>query len=175
MDIFQLDAAGHIFISPDIDDWNPIRDYGITAVIDLDGHTDHGVPALLNHMLYIYFPFDDVRSLPDLEKLHAIAQLGASLVRQGHKVLAHCGMGHNRCALVAGLILRYLGMSGAEVVALIRQKRQGALYNKTFAAYLAECAVPHLRGGSSPVLAVPEQLSPGRNDLWTSSPKPLAA
>jgi hypothetical protein len=45
-------------------------------------------------------------------------------------------MGHNRSALLAGLILTSLGMPGADAVALLRQKRQGALYNKTFASYL---------------------------------------
>jgi protein-tyrosine phosphatase len=42
-------------------------------------------------------------------------------------------MGHNRSALLAGLILTYLGMTGYDAVTLLRQKRQGALYNKTFA------------------------------------------
>ena len=62
--------------------------------------------------------------------------MGATLVNGNLKVLSHCGMGHNRCALVAGLILTYLGMSGQDAVQLIRQKRQGALYNKAFAEYL---------------------------------------
>jgi hypothetical protein len=44
--------------------------------------------------------------------------------------------GPTRWAILAGLILTYLGMSGAEAVTLLRQKRQGALYNRHFAAYL---------------------------------------
>jgi uncharacterized membrane protein YadS len=38
-------------------------------------------------------------------KLRAIARLGASLIAEGHRVLSHCGMGYNRSALVAGLII----------------------------------------------------------------------
>ena len=56
-----------------------------------------------NHMFYVYFPIFD-EGLPDLKKLHAVARLGARLVANGEKVLAHCGMGFNRSALVAGLV-----------------------------------------------------------------------
>jgi protein-tyrosine phosphatase len=135
MDIFQIDEQGQVFISPDIDDWQPVTVHGITAVFDLDSDLDIGVPAVPNQLLYIYFPFED-KDLPDVHKLHELAKLGASLVKHGHRVLSHCGMGHNRSALLAGLILTYLGMTGADAVTLIRQKRRGALYNKTFASYL---------------------------------------
>jgi hypothetical protein len=52
------------------------------------------------------------------------------------RILVHCAMGHNRSALLAGVILTYLGMSGAEAVAQLRQRRHGALYNTHFATYL---------------------------------------
>jgi protein-tyrosine phosphatase len=51
-------------------------------------------------------------------------------------VLAHCGVGLNRSALMIALILRYLGMDGAAAVDRCRQRRPGALYNKVFADYL---------------------------------------
>ena len=84
---------------------------------------------------YVYFPICD-EGLPDLNKLHAMAKLGARLVANGEKVLAHCGMGFNRSVLVAGLVLTYLGMKGEDAVALLREKRPGALFNENFAAYL---------------------------------------
>jgi protein-tyrosine phosphatase len=136
MDLIALDDRGQLFISPSIDDWKPIEDHGITAVIDLEGDLDLGIPSVPNHMLYVYFPVYD-EDLPDLNKLHALAKLGAQLVGSGEKVLAHCGMGFNRSALVAGLMLTYLGMKGADAVALLRQKRPGALFNENFAKYLA--------------------------------------
>ena len=74
--------------------------------------------------------------LPNLNKLQAVAVLGAKLVRDGHRVLSHCGMGFNRSALVAGLILHQLGMPGTEVVARLRERRPGALFNDRFAAYV---------------------------------------
>jgi protein-tyrosine phosphatase len=137
MDLISLDESRRVFLSPAIDEWQPIEDQGITVVIDLEGDLDLGIPTVPNHMLYIFFPIYD-EDLPDLNKLHAVAKLGARLVKNGEKVLAHCGMGLNRSALVAGLILTYLGMTGSEAVALLRQKRPGALYNDNFADYLSK-------------------------------------
>ena len=90
MDLVPLDEHRQLFISPSIDDWKPIEDHGITAVIDLDGNLDLGIPNIPNHMLYVYFPIRD-EDLPDLNKLHALAKFGARLVANGEKVLAHCG------------------------------------------------------------------------------------
>ncbi|HTC41927.1 MAG TPA: dual specificity protein phosphatase family protein [Candidatus Acidoferrales bacterium] len=135
MDLVPVDEQCQLFISPSIDDWTSIENQGITAVIDLDGNLDLGIPNIPNHMLYVYFPICD-DDLPDLNKLHALAKLGARLVANGEKVLAHCGMGYNRSALVAGLVLTYLGMKGEDAVTLLRDKRPGALFNETFAAYL---------------------------------------
>ena len=104
--------------------------------MDLDGDLDLGIPNVPNHMIYIFFPIYD-EDLPDLNKLHALAKLGARLVANGERVLAHCGMGLNRSALVTGLILTYLGMKGEDAVRLLREKRPGALFNENFAAYLA--------------------------------------
>jgi hypothetical protein len=136
MDIFQIDEQKNLFISPEIDDWCLVQSLGITAVFDLDGDPDVGVPAVPNQMLYVFFPFEDARELPDLRKLHEIALLGVGLVKAGVKILVHCGMGHNRCALVTGVMLTYLGLSGEEAVTLIQSKRQGALYNREFASYV---------------------------------------
>ena len=143
MDLFQIDAEGQLFISPDVDDWRPIQEQAITVICDLDDDLDIGVPQIPDQILYIYFPFED-KDLPDLHRLHSVARLGAELMRNGHKVLSHCGMGHNRSALLMGVILTYLGMSGEEAVALIRQKRKGALYNMKFATYLQGLSLIHI-------------------------------
>ena len=136
MNIVCLDEAGCLFLSPKIEDWKYLDEHGITVVIDLEGEIDHGIPTVPNHILYVYFPIYD-EDLPDAAKLHAVAHLGASLVKSGHRVLSHCGMGFNRSALVAGLILMHMGLSGEETVQILRQKRPGALFNERFAEYLA--------------------------------------
>jgi protein-tyrosine phosphatase len=92
-------------------------------------------------VLYIYFPIYD-EELPNLAKLNAVADLGAGLIRSGHRVLSHCGMGFNRSALVAGLILCRLGMTGPEAVKRLRDRRQGALFNEVFAAHLESLGAP---------------------------------
>jgi len=142
MDLVQLDDRGQVFISPHIDDWGPLATAGISAVIDLDGGLDLCIPMVPNHVIYLYFPFNDAE-LPDLSKLHAVGRFGAELVKAGHKVLTHCGLGFNRSALVAGLILRYSdsGHTCATIVEHLRQRRPGALYNEVYASHLCACTL----------------------------------
>jgi hypothetical protein len=137
MELFQVDDHGRLFISPAIETWETVARYGIDTVIDLEGSLDACIPTSTNTCLYIYFPIDDDNEkLPNINKLRAVAKLGASLIADGHRVLSHCGMGYNRSALVAGLIMIELGMPGAEVVARLRERRPGALFNDGFAAFL---------------------------------------
>ena len=135
MSLCQVDDSGLLFISPVIRDWAPIRERGIDAVIDLEGELDHGVPTMPDGMLYLYYPIYD-EELPDLVRLDAVVTLGATLIGARRKVLSHCGMGFNRSALVAGLILNRTGVPGVEVVRSLRRCRPGALFNDRFAEYL---------------------------------------
>ena len=135
MDLFQVDDDGQLFISPVIEEWEELAPYGIDTIIDLEGGLDTCVPTNPGKCLYIYFPIYD-EELPNLAKLHAVAKLGAALLADGHRVLAHCGMGFNRSALIAGLILVERGMPGTHAVARLRERRPGALFNDIFAAYL---------------------------------------
>lgn len=141
--LFQVDDNQQLYISPVIDEWAKLAEYRVDTVIDLEGGLDHCIPTVPNTCLYIYFPIFD-EDLPTMAKLKGIAQLGASLIRDGHVVLSHCGMGFNRSALVAGLILTELGMSGREAVARLRERRPGALFNDAFATFL-ESIVPSVR------------------------------
>ena len=135
MQLFQVDDAGRLFISPAINDWDVLTRHNVDTVIDLEGDIDEGVPTCPNQCLYIYFPIFD-EDLPNLDKLHAVGDLGARIVMTGHHVLSHCGMGFNRSALVAGVILNKLGMPGPDVVQRLRERRPGALFNDSFADYL---------------------------------------
>ena len=80
MEVFPVDDLKRVFISPDVDDWRSIEKNNITAIIDLDGDLDIGVPSVPNHLVYVYFPILD-GELPDLQKLHSVARLGANLVQ----------------------------------------------------------------------------------------------
>jgi hypothetical protein len=139
MTLFQVDDAGCLFISPVLEDWAALRPHNIDVVIDLEGGLDECIPTKPGSCLYIYFPIFD-EELPDAARLDAVAMMGAHLVRNGHRVLSHCGMGFNRSALVAGRILHHLGMTGPDVVDRLRERRPGALFNDVFADHLRSLA-----------------------------------
>ena len=135
MVLFQVDDDARLFISPVIENWDVLAAHGIDVVIDMEGGLDECIPTKPGTCLYVYFPIFD-EELPDAARLEAVAIMGAHLVRTGHRVLSHCGMGFNRSALVAGRILHHLGMPGVEVVTRLRERRPGALFNDVFAAHL---------------------------------------
>ncbi len=135
MDLIQVDDDGQLYISPVIKEWSPVADAGIDTVIDLEGGLDQCVPTAPGACLYIYFPIFD-EDLPDLARLEGVAALGAHLIRSGHRVLSHCGMGYNRSALVAGRILHQLGMDGPSILKRLRERRPGALFNDVFAVHI---------------------------------------
>jgi len=59
----------------------------------------------------------------------------AGVLRQLSAIFDTRALGYSS-ALVAGIILTELGMSGAEAVSRLRERRPGALFNERFAAYL---------------------------------------
>jgi hypothetical protein len=137
MELFQVDDEARLFISPALDDWGALSALKIDVVIDMEGGLDECIPTLPGSCLYVYFPIYD-EQLPDLARLDAVAMMGAHLVRAGHRVLSHCGMGYNRSALVAGRILHHLGgVGGPAIVERLRERRPGALFNDIFAEHLS--------------------------------------
>lgn len=86
---------------------------------------------------YIHRPIkDSEREVPtEISELAGMVSRSSSV----SPVLVHCFGGINRCALVAGMAARLRsGMSGAEVLALLRSKRNRILVNPLFAKYLEE-------------------------------------
>ena len=130
-----MNAEGTLFVSGEIDDWEPLRQAKVDTIVDMDGDIDKGVPQSPNEILYVYYPILD-EELPDCDKLQAVGRLVAELVRTGHVVLVHCRMGFNRSNLVIATALTYLGMSGAQALAHLQKVRPGALYNENFARYV---------------------------------------
>jgi len=143
MKFYQVDDAGQLYISPAVSKWSSVSALGIDTVIDMEGGLDEWIPTTPDECLYLYFPIYD-ENLPSLTRLEAVGDFGAHLIAGGHRVLCHCGMGFNRSALVAGVILHKLGMTGSQAVERIRERRPGALFNQVFARYLAS-----LRSGLS--------------------------
>ena len=141
--LFPVDDAGRLFISPAIVEWESIHAADIRVIIDLEGDLDAGVSTRPGQLLYLYHPIYD-EDLPHLPTFHAVARMAADLMRNGHRVLAHCGMGYNRSALMAGVILTEMGVTGEQAVARLRERRPGALFNDTFASYLASLPAKHV-------------------------------
>ena len=135
-ELFPIDDDERLFISPIISDWSMVHDRGIEVIFDLEGDLDCGVSTRPGHLLYVYHHIYD-EDLPDLARMQGLAMLGAHLIRSGQRVLSHCGMGFNRSALLAGMILIELGMDGRAAVERLRERRPGALFNERFAEYLA--------------------------------------
>jgi protein-tyrosine phosphatase len=133
--IIQIGEYGKLYISADRNDWSVVIDYKVAVLMDLDGDLDCGVPSTPDQIIYLYFPIYD-EDLPNLERLHAIARFAADLCKRGESILTHCKLGLNRSALLVGVILTYLGLSGEAAIELLRERRPGALYNDTFADYL---------------------------------------
>jgi hypothetical protein len=135
MEIAPIDDDERLFVSSAIDDWPRIRDLGIQVVIDLESPVDEGLPTRAAEFIYVYFPIRD-GALPDVAALAALGRMGADLHRAGWRLLVHCGMGLNRSALLAGVILHALGWDGPDAVARLQQRRQGALFNEEFERYV---------------------------------------
>ena len=134
-----MNGEGTLFVSGEIDDWEPLRRANVDTLVDMDGDIDKGVPQSPNAILYVYYPILD-EELPDCDKLHAVGRLVAELVRTRHVVLVHCRMGFNRSNLVIATALTYLGLNGAQALAHLQKIRPGALYNENFASYV--CGLP---------------------------------
>ena len=89
-----------------------------------------------NGTMAVVYPFDDGDWLPDLEKLHELADTVNRFVDKG-PTLVHCSAGLNRSGLVTALALIKRGMQPVDAIALLRAKRgSDVLYNKTFSDWL---------------------------------------
>lgn len=134
-DVIQIEDFGKLYVSSDREDWTIVTEQKISLLIDMDGDLDKGIPTTPDKIIYIYYPILD-EDLPDLTKLHATARFAADLCRHRFDVLAHCQLGLNRSALLIGVILTYLGLTGEAALNLLRSRRPGALFNDVFAEYL---------------------------------------
>lgn len=75
-------------------------------------------------------------SAADQRKVIGAATHVASRWKRGARVLITCQAGLNRSGLVTALALRNLGIDRRVAVILIRQRREGALFNPLFVRYI---------------------------------------
>ena len=144
VDIVAVNAEGTLFVSGEIEDWEALTERGIDTIVDMDASVDAGLPQAPNSILYVYHPILD-EDLPNLAKIEALGRLVADLVSSNHRVLVHCRMGFNRSVLVIATALTYFGMSGAQVLLHLRERRPGALFNEAFANHVAALPARRIR------------------------------
>ncbi len=120
---------------------NDVRIDGIERswVVDLAGEMPGAYREQAGRFFVRVFPDLDteVAALPRLRETAAEIVLG-SRARNGtpERVYVMCHHGMNRSGLMAGLILRELGVGGAEAVTRILAARPGSLSNRAFRAIL---------------------------------------
>jgi protein-tyrosine phosphatase len=92
-------------------------------------------------LLVVHAPLDDSGPPPTGDELRiatSAARVVAKQLRDGHKTIVTCHMGINRSGLISALALHFhLGISGADALARVRQRRFGALTNRFFSQYLS--------------------------------------
>ena len=64
-------------------------------------------------------------------------------MQDGHQGLVHCALGRHRSGLMATLVVRVLlGLSGADALAYVRERRNRAANNEAFAGWLRSLPPP---------------------------------
>jgi protein-tyrosine phosphatase len=89
-----------------------------------------------------------VSSPPDPALTLRLAAMVAGLVDDGYQALVHCTFGRNRSGLVATLVVReLLGLSGRDALAHVRDRRDRAVNNESFARWLSSLTAPEGQSG----------------------------
>lgn len=110
--------------------------YDITVVVNVD-NGKKGDPArgrddefAFNFFgEYLHVPIGDNSTIAeDLADVQQAVHKAALAIRSGHAALTHCRYGVNRSGFVNALIIRELEQcTGAEALAMLRQRRPGAV------------------------------------------------
>jgi hypothetical protein len=120
-----------------------VRRTGIDVVLDLADPDAYPPAAEIEGLVYLKCPLVDAEDLPDPGVTLRLATLVAGLIGDGHRALVHCTFGRNRSGLLAGLVVReLLGLSGAEALAYVQRRRDRAVNNEGFAAWLRSLPSP---------------------------------
>jgi protein-tyrosine phosphatase len=122
-------------------DW--VRATGIDVVLDIADADAHPPAGATEGLLYVKAPLVDGAELPDEVLTRGLAELAARFLESGRRVFVHCTFGRNRSGLVASLIVReVLGVSGAEALRHVQARRDRAVNNRDFAAWLQSLPAP---------------------------------
>jgi len=122
-------------------DW--IREQGLDAVVDVSDADAHPPAGAVSDLIYLKCPLVDGEDLPDPAVTIPLAEMVGGLISEGHKVFVHCTFGRNRSGLLVTLIVRQvLGMPGADALDYVQARRDRAVNNEDFAAWLRSLPAP---------------------------------
>lgn len=124
-------------------DFGWVRRTGIDLVLDVADPDAYPPAAELAGLTYLKCPLVDAEAVPEPGLTLRLAGLVAGMVREGHQALVHCTFGRNRSGLMATLVVReLLGLSGAEALTYVRERRDRAANNEAFARWLRSLPPP---------------------------------
>ncbi len=124
-------------------DFGWVRELGIDVVVDLADADAHPPAEAIEGLIYLKCPLVDQDTLPDPGLTLRLAGLVAGLVRDGHLALVQCTFGRNRSGLMATLVVReLLGLSGAEALRHVRDRRDRVANNEVFGEWLQDLPAP---------------------------------
>lgn len=113
-----------------------LRRRGIDIVINVWSKSDKEISEEMFRYIHWPLPDGELRAC-DKQFLSGVAMWVVGDISDGHRVLVHCHAGRNRSALVSALLVRQLfGMSGAQAIEYVRERRPNALANEHFCNYL---------------------------------------
>jgi hypothetical protein len=123
-------------------DFEWLAGQGIEVVIDLSDADSYPPADRIKRLTYLKCPLVD-GDVPDEGLAVRLAQLVAGLVEDGRQILVHCTFGRNRSGLLMTLVVReVLGLTGAEALDYVRQRRANAVNNEGFAQWLRALPAP---------------------------------
>lgn len=124
-------------------DFDSLGEIGIDTVVDVADADAHAPAGAVDGLTYLKCPLVDGDDIPDPVLTLALARLVAELVRAGRRVLVHCTFGRNRSGLLVALVVReVLGVPGADALTYVQQRRERAVNNEGFAAWLQSLPAP---------------------------------
>lgn len=107
-----------------------------TEDADLKGWMDD------NMLMYLQRPVPDGKEF-DPKLMKEIADEVVGWMNCGWTAVIHCRAGRNRSGFISALVLMEMqGISGAEAVRIVKEKRPLSLYNEHFVEYLESLEAP---------------------------------
>jgi atypical dual specificity phosphatase len=116
-----------------------LRDLGITALVSLDEAGISSDVVRRQGLDHLHLPVPDFEP-PTIKQAERFTDYVDEQVARGGQVAVHCGAGIGRTGTMLSAYLIATGMSSADAINLVRQRRRGSVESTTQLAFLQEFA-----------------------------------